>query len=54
MVQKYRLLHEHIANQRRDFIHKESRRIAKVQTLDAKGTSSPTCPQTEQVRVVGA
>ena len=27
-VQKYRLLHEHIANQRRDFIHKESRRIA--------------------------
>ena len=28
MVQKYRLLHEHIANQRYDFIHKESRRIA--------------------------
>ncbi len=28
MVQRYRLLHEHIANQRRDFIHKESRRIA--------------------------
>ena len=28
MVQKYRLLHEHIANQRRDFIHKESSRIA--------------------------
>ena len=28
MVQKYRLLHEHIANQRRDFIHKKSRRIA--------------------------
>ena len=28
MVQKYRLVHEHIANQRRDFIHKESRRIA--------------------------
>ena len=28
MVQKYRLTHEHIANQRRDFIHKESRRIA--------------------------
>ncbi|WP_300691641.1 RNA-guided endonuclease TnpB family protein [uncultured Oscillibacter sp.] len=28
MVHKYRLLHEHIANQRRDFIHKESRRIA--------------------------
>ena len=28
MVQKYRLLYEHIANQRRDFIHKESRRIA--------------------------
>ena len=27
-VQQYRLLHEHIANQRRDFIHKESRRIA--------------------------
>ena len=27
-VQKYRQLHEHIANQRRDFIHKESRRIA--------------------------
>ena len=27
-VQKYRLLHEHIANQRRDFLHKESRRIA--------------------------
>ena len=27
-VQKYRELHEHIANQRRDFIHKESRRIA--------------------------
>jgi len=27
-VQKYRLLHEHIANQRCDFIHKESRRIA--------------------------
>jgi len=27
-VQKYRLLHEHIANQRRDFIHKGSRRIA--------------------------
>ena len=29
-VQKFRLLHEHIANQRRDFIHKESRRIANV------------------------
>ena len=28
MVQKYRLLHEHIANQRYDFLHKESRRIA--------------------------
>ncbi len=28
MVQKYRLLHEHISNQRRDYIHKESRRIA--------------------------
>ena len=28
MVQKYRRLHEHIANQRKDFIHKESRRIA--------------------------
>lgn len=28
MVRKYRELHEHIANQRRDFIHKESRRIA--------------------------
>lgn len=28
MVQKYRLLHEHVANQRRDFLHKESRRIA--------------------------
>ena len=27
-VQKYRLIHEHIASQRRDFIHKESRRIA--------------------------
>lgn len=27
-VQKYRLLHEHIANQRLDFIHKESHRIA--------------------------
>ena len=27
-VQHYRLLHEHIANQRRDYIHKESRRIA--------------------------
>ena len=27
-VQKYRLLHEHIANQRRDFLHKESSRIA--------------------------
>jgi putative transposase len=27
-VQKIRLLHEHIANQRKDFIHKESRRIA--------------------------
>ena len=27
-VQKYRLLHEHIANQRRDFLHKESRQIA--------------------------
>ncbi len=27
-VQKYRLLHEHIANQRKDYIHKESRRIA--------------------------
>jgi len=26
-VQKYRLLHEHIANQRKDFIHKETRRI---------------------------
>ena len=30
MVQKYRELHEHIANQRRDFIHKESRRIARA------------------------
>jgi len=28
LVQKYRLLHEHISNQRRDYIHKESRRIA--------------------------
>lgn len=27
-LQKIRLLHEHIANQRRDFVHKESRRIA--------------------------
>ena len=27
-VQKYRLMHEHIANQRRDFIHKQSSRIA--------------------------
>ena len=27
-AEKYRLLHEHIANQRRDFLHKESRRIA--------------------------
>ena len=27
-VQKYREFHEHIANQRRDFIHKESSRIA--------------------------
>ena len=27
-VRKYRLLHEHIANQRLDFVHKESRRIA--------------------------
>ena len=27
-VQTYRLLHERIANQRRDFLHKESRRIA--------------------------
>ena len=27
-VQKYRELHEHIVNQRRNFIHKESRRIA--------------------------
>ncbi len=27
-VRKYRLLHEHIANQRRDYVHKESRRIA--------------------------
>ena len=27
-VLKYRLLHEHIANQRRDFLHKESRRIS--------------------------
>ena len=27
-VRKYRLLHEHIANQRRDFIHKQSSRIA--------------------------
>ena len=27
-VHKYRLLHEHIANQRHDFIHKESSRIA--------------------------
>ncbi len=26
-VQKYRELHEHIANQRRDYLHKESRRI---------------------------
>ena len=28
MVRKYRDIHEHIANQRRDFIHKESSRIA--------------------------
>ena len=28
MVRKYRELHEHIANQRRDFIHKETSRIA--------------------------
>lgn len=30
LAQKYRRLHEHIANQRRDYIHKESRRIANV------------------------
>lgn len=29
MVKKYRELHEHIANQRRDYIHKESCRIAR-------------------------
>jgi putative transposase len=29
-AQKIRLLYEHIANQRKDFIHKESRRIANV------------------------
>lgn len=28
LVQKYRRLHEHISNQRRDYIHKETRRIA--------------------------
>ena len=28
-VQKYRALHEHLANQRRDFIHKESSRICR-------------------------
>jgi len=28
MVQKYRELHEHISNQRQDYMHKESRRIA--------------------------
>ena len=28
MVRKYRELHEHIANQRRDFVHKETSRIA--------------------------
>ena len=27
-VQKYRLLHEHIVNQRKDFLHKQSNRIA--------------------------
>ena len=27
-LQKIRLLHEHLANQRKDFLHKESRRIA--------------------------
>jgi putative transposase len=27
-LQKIRLLHEHIANQRKDFVHKQSRRIA--------------------------
>ena len=27
-LHKIRILHEHIANQRRDFVHKESRRIA--------------------------
>ena len=50
-VQKYRLLHEHIANQRRDFIHKESRRIAngwnavcvRADPLDEMARKLPHC-----------
>lgn len=44
-LQKIRLLHEHIANQRKDFLHKESRRIANdwdavcVRDLDLQGAS---------------
>ena len=36
MVQKYRALHEHIANQRRDFIHKQSSRIPSVKGYHAE------------------
>ncbi len=42
-LQKIRLLHEHMANQRRDFVHKESRRLADawdaVRVTDAEAVS---------------
>jgi len=40
-VQKYRLLHEHIANQRRDFAHKESRRIPSARTSPCRCSGTP-------------
>lgn len=40
MVQKYRLLHEHIANQRRDFIHKESWRMPTPPRSESWSTES--------------
>ena len=56
-VRKYRLLHEHIANQRRDFIHQESSRIrSRAQPSPHRGAMlasgkriSPTEPKARRV-----
>ncbi|MDE7221372.1 MAG: transposase [Oscillospiraceae bacterium] len=40
-LRKLRLLHEHAANRRRDFIHKESRRIANAWEAVCVGAAAP-------------